>query len=964
MCHGVIQYSREDVLGFVNHKLFTVDFHIADITTFTYLSKDNYPVSKRIKARTKRGCRGGKQRKLRKPKDYCRGINTDNLIHVKLQKTPKQRATLPSVLLANCRSLNNWKRLELQACVVTHSPDVICLTETWLDNAKEQSSFINGYSSHFSHREGRIGGGVAIYITNALSSKTVFKYTSKTLSTIWALVRISGSYPIIVASIYHPPGACNITTIEHIETTINQLSIQYKNCKIIIAGDFNHLPLDFAEVYHLRNLVNFPTRNGSHLDCILTDIEEYRSPVELPPLATSDHSAVLLKGCASSTSKYIITYRRPYNETIKNDVLYELACTSWTPVLAESNVNKQVTALHSIVNQILDHHCPIKSFKVRKDKPQWLTPLVKKILRARDRAFKKGCSSWKVLRALAQRVIRNAKRRFIEHKLNNAHSSRKWWNTVKSMEKATNQIAQHYVIENKRISPADLCNQLNDYYLEASGELINQTLEETCSDVPNHLQPVSIGEVKQMLQKLKLNKATSTLDYPIWVSKYGCADLCVPICHIFNTMLSLRKFPNFWKQADVFPVPKTTSPEFLKDFRPISLLFHVGKLAEEIIISKMQNIIATKITNNQYGYKRGVSTTDALLHLLDDFTLLLDKKSGKYIQTVCLDFSKAFDRLQPEILLNKMLNLGFSHNIISLIKDFLTNRKQRVALHGNFSNYNSVQVGAPQGTKLGPLLWLIYINDLSFNSCHCLKYADDTTIFKPMNTQHDTMQSSLDEVSIWSTQNNMLLNASKTAVVNVSLRSTNISGNTPMINDEPLTFSSSFKFLGVTVDEHLTFNDHISKTVSKCRSRIHFMRCFKRSGMSVKGLKLFYLSKIRPILTYASPAWFYLTSKENLSKLERVQKTAFKVMLPDFISYEERLEFLQLHTIEDYIEALSKEHFSKIMCNNDHPLYNRLAFNNSRTSSRYCFIFKTVTYRTEKRKKSFFPHFMSIFNSK
>lgn len=320
-----------------------------------------------------------------------------------------------------------------------------------------------------------------------------------------------------------------------------------------------------------------------------------------------------------------------------------------------------------------------------------------------------------------------------------------------------------------------------------------------------------------MLKSLKTKKATSKQDFPIWVSKNGCDQICEPITYIFNTMLSTRKYPNFWKCADILPIPKVPSPSVLKIFRPISLFFHLGKLAEQIIISKMNAILTTSISNDQYGSKPGISTTDAILHLLGDFTADLDSKICDFVQAVCLDFSKAFDCLQPDVLVEKMKALQFNHDIIFLIRNFLTNRKLKVTLNGFCSNFNDVLMGVPQGTKLGPILWLIYINDLSFSKCNGIKYADDTTIYQPISALNfSSLKESLHSVEQWAIANGMLLNAEKTAVMNVCLKSgpsTNFCSL--VLNDICLNTTPSIKFLGVTVDQHLTFTDHVNSIIKK-----------------------------------------------------------------------------------------------------------------------------------------------------
>jgi hypothetical protein len=175
-------------------------------------------------------------------------------------------------------------------------------------------------------------------------------------------------------------------------------------------------------------------------------------------------------------------------------------------------------------------------------------------------------------------------------------------------------------------------------------------------------------------------------------------------------MLSTGQYPDLWKKAQIVPVPKVGQPTTCKDYRPISLLYHLGKLAEQVIITKIKSSLVTVIEPSRYGYLPHLGTTDAMLQLLDDCTKELDLTASKYIQLACLDFSKAFDRLQPNILLRKLKSYGINQCIINLLEDFLKRRQQCVKVNTSFSDVADISVGAPQGTKLGPILWLFYIN--------------------------------------------------------------------------------------------------------------------------------------------------------------------------------------------------------------------------------------------------------------
>jgi hypothetical protein len=346
--------------------------------------------------------------------------------------------------------------------------------------------------------------------------------------------------------------------------------------------------------------------------------------------------------------------------------------------------------------------------------------------------------------------------------------------------------------------------------------------------------------------------------------------------------------------------------------------------------------------------------------MLDDWTVLLDSPSTSHIQAVGLDFSKAFDRLQPNILVNKLSTAGLNSQIIKIIHSFLSERNQCVKLNGQCSNYTNVLVGSPQGTKLGPVLWLLYCNDLVSPrpEVKIIKYADDVTFYSQSN-----VQPSLDFVMKWSTDNSMLLNANKTTVLNVCLSRT-IANCNLTLDSKTLCPSPTVKFLGVLIDSRLSFKDHVVSLVKKCNSRLFFMRVLKRQGLNTTGLITYYLSNVRSILTYASPAWYLFCSKQSKEMLEKVQRTATRIIFPEIEGYENRLTQLSLPTVNNFITCLSRNHFNTILGNVDHPLHKRLQFNNTtRTSSRKPRTFRPPLVRTAKRSSSFFIHYMNDFDN-
>jgi hypothetical protein len=337
----------------------------------------------------------------------------------------------------------------------------------------------------------------------------------------------------------------------------------------------------------------------------------------------------------------------------------------------------------------------------------------------------------------------------------------------------------------------------------------------------------------------------------------------------------------------------------------------------------------------------------------------LDLNRGKYIQMAALDFSKAFDRLQPGIVLDKMYSYGFNSNVVRIVKDFLSNRKQCVRISDQTSDYVDIGVGAPQGTKLGPLLWLIYVNDLSADGFSVVKYADDTTFYQTIkDSRLQSVSPAILTTQAWSEANNMLLNTTKTTVMNVSINFKYLYDQPVLVGNEQIVPSDSVKFLGVTIDNHLTFSAHVNNLVSKCNAKLFLMRQLRSLGMNRAGLLTLYCTNIRSILTYASPACFFMLSGRDRVRLEAVQYAATKIMHPD-LCREERLSILCLPTLSDFIFSQGSKHFMKIANSPEHPLFNRISFNTNRTSSRLNSTYRPHRARTSKRQNSFMHFFMT-----
>jgi hypothetical protein len=507
-----------------------------------------------------------------------------------------------------------------------------------------------------------------------------------------------------------------------------------------------------------------------------------------------------------------------------------------------------------------------------------------------------------------------------------------------------------------------LTDLLNTFFISVGGQTqeIDQQLIDASVTSPV-LTQVDIGLVKIELERIKTSKSVNSEDYPPWITKEYADFLCEPLTDIINSMFQQNKYPAIWKCAEVVPLPKVKTPTQCKDFRPISLLFHCGKVAEKFFMEEYKKQILPSISNQQFAYRSGVGTTDALIYTLDQWTAMLDQ-SNTAVEVIFKDFTKAFDSLQPNKLIAALKDLDATPSLLQLALSFLTERKQRVRIKSDVSEYAATTVGVPQGTLAGPMFWLAFINSYKPPSSSSITlYADDVTCSAPVSTSCDNhIPNAIEWGLSWSKQQSMTLNLTKTKAMLITL----CSNSKPPTIFSPVDLVDEWKFLGITIDKFLNFNAHITDITSRAKKRFYVLLQLKRMGISKEKLCLFYTSNIRSILTYCIPAFFGFLSNRHKETLESIQKLCTKIILPNEKDYLKRLTILQLPDLKLFSEELCHRHFLKIYNDENHQLRSLIPEKQSAnrrhsTRLRYSFL---VTCRTTKRQQSFFITIVSTCN--
>ena len=403
--------------------------------------------------------------------------------------------------------------------------------------------------------------------------------------------------------------------------------------------------------------------------------------------------------------------------------------------------------------------------------------------------------------------------------------------------------------------------------------------------------------VAKKIKAMKDNKSPGVDGIPPKLLMETVEQISIPLARVFNLSLKEGVVPFEWKEANIIPLFKKGSRNKSENYRPVSLTSVICKLLERLIKDHMvEFLVKHKLLNSsQHGFLKARSCLTNILCFLEEITKWIDV--GSPVDIIYLDFQKAFDKVPHQRLLLKLKAHGIGDSITDWIEQWLTDRRQRVVVDGEVSNWKSVLSGVPQGSVLGPILFLIYINDLDDNiTSNVLKFADDTKLFRKVNTDGDKqhLQNDLDRLVKWSEKWQMLFNFGKCKCLHTGHRNLNVNYK---MGDTVLGTTVKEKDLGVTISADMKVSEQCGIAASKGNQILGLIR----RNITYKGKKLIiplYKAIVRPHLEYCIQAWRPYR-KKDIDTLERIQRRATKI-IPELrdLSYEERLKECGLTTLE------------------------------------------------------------------
>lgn len=860
------------------------------------------------------------------------------------------------ILNINFRSADG-KKSSMPLLLDTLKPDIIIGTETWLDSNIFDREILPDFYQLYRKDRSRHGGGVLLAVRSNLKSYAVPELDTD-CEMVWAAVKLQGTKKLYVCA-YYRPDVSDAASLVKFEESLDRAA-GMPNAHLLIGGDLNFPGWDWPTLtlkskspeptlhrkflsllqdHGLEQMVMEPTREDNILDLFITNNPHLVPRVEVAP-GLSDHRVVYCE--------YTVTAQK-IKQAERNIFLYDKA--DWDSIRArmvellptmerdqdDLSTEELWKSFKDTLQLAVEKAVPQKVARTKTSKP-WVTSDIRKLVLRRNRLYKKmkrdGSELLKVecrhLRREIQRKLRRSYWKYINETLTSededgSPSLKRFWSYIKHQRTAKIGVSPLRVdgclVTEPKAQAEALNNQFQSVFSRGQAYNSTQFMDKCRMDTEGSYSELSdvtitLEGVRTALLNLNPHKACG----PDGISPRVLKELAVEISPIlkivFESSLSTGIVPRDWRDANVTPIFKKGEHYDPSNYRPVSLTSVPCKIMEHIIVKSLMNHLDSNkiLCTQQHGFRKERSCETQLLEFVEELNLHMAE--GKETDVIIMDFAKAFDKVNHSLLLHKLHHYGVKGRVNRWIQGFLGDRRQAVVVNGARSDHVSVRSGVPQGSVLGPSLFLVYINDLPEKlSSRSRLFADDTAVYRLLTTAQDQpqLQRDLRVLEEWEDSWDMQFHPGKCNTLPISRQRDKTVAYHYKLHGQILETVNSVKYLGVTMNQDLSWDNHIDNICNKANRTLGFLRRNLRIG-ATHLKETAYKTFVRPIIEYASSVWDPYT-QGNIDKLEMVQRRAARFVCNRYrrtASVTEMIESLGWSTLQERRKVARLSMFFKL----------------------------------------------------